>query len=333
MTLVDFSIFDDDIGQEPITQAADDSPGSAQQSEEIWPNTQEVIEPGETLAAAEPEETTSAPQPEAPVPQPTQHPHVASDSSFTLDDTVTEVQPHDWQVDAASTVHSTHLASPDTEPAITEEPEIQPVPFKDTSAESVDELELDEEVALPLAAAVEADTEEPGFVVSERRRQRRRRILRIIMAIGSVVLLAALLAQSAHVFRNQLAARFPQTKPLLAQLCSLTGCQVLLPAQIDQVSIESNELQMQAANKDVFTLSLLLHNRSTVTQAWPNIELTLNDKDGKALVRRVLSPREYLPKDRNPAEGIAARSEQPVNVSFELKQLQASDYRVYLFYP
>jgi hypothetical protein len=175
--------------------------------------------------------------------------------------------------------------------------------------------------------------EEPGFVIRERTKERRRRVSRIVFGAGSALLLLGALAQGAYAFRDRLAASFPQTKPALQQLCQLAGCQVKLPTQIDMVSIESHELQSIAADKNVFALTLLLRNRSTVTQAWPDIELTLNDGDEKPLVRRVLTPTEYLASPAEVARGFSPQSEQAVKVSFELLQAKASGYRVYLFYP
>jgi hypothetical protein len=50
-------------------------------------------------------------------------------------------------------------------------------------------------------------------------------------------------------------------------------------------------------------------------------------------VRRVFTARDYLNPAANPAQGFASDQEQPVKLSFELLQLKASGYRVYLYYP
>lgn len=178
-----------------------------------------------------------------------------------------------------------------------------------------------------------ADYEEPAFVRQGRRRQRIGRVLRIVLTEASVTLFIGLLLQSIYVFRDQIAATFPQAQPLLANACSYVGCQVGLPAQVDAVSIESSELQTLAADGNTFSLTVLLRNRSVTPQAWPNIELTLNDSDEKAIARRVFLPREYLPSGQEINKGLAARSEQPLKLYFELSQLKAAGYRVYVFYP
>lgn len=175
--------------------------------------------------------------------------------------------------------------------------------------------------------------EEPGFVKQGRRRQRIGRVMRVLTAIGLPLLLIALLGQGVYIFRNQLAAWFPQAKPVVAVACGLIGCQVGLPEQIDAVSIESSELQAASVDQKTFSLSVLLSNHSATAQAWPSIELTLNDADDKPMARRVFAPREYLPPAQEIDKGLAAKSEQTVKLYFELAQLKASGYRVYLFYP
>ena len=103
--------------------------------------------------------------------------------------------------------------------------------------------------------------------------------------------------------------------------------------QIDSVSIESSDFQPLADKRDQFVLNVLLRNRGTTVQAWPSIELTLNDTTDKIVARRVIAPRDYLPANPLPAKGFATGSEQPIRLVFELVRLTASGYRVYLFYP
>ncbi len=174
---------------------------------------------------------------------------------------------------------------------------------------------------------------EPDFVLSARRKQRIGRPLRGAMwGIGALLLVGAL-GQSAYLFRDQLAVRAPQLKPLLTGVCAKIGCSVQLPMKIDAISIDANELQALDPARNIFSLNLLLRNRSDTVQAWPSIELTLNDGNEKAIVRRVFAPRDYLSAATNASLGFGSDQEQPVKLTFELQQLRASGYRVYLFYP
>ncbi|WP_211460748.1 DUF3426 domain-containing protein [Collimonas silvisoli] len=186
-----------------------------------------------------------------------------------------------------------------------------------------------EKIAEPEPAAAE----EPDFVLSARRKQRIGGTLRWAMWGIGALLLIGLVGQSTYFFRDQLAARMPQLKPALTGACAKIGCSVGLPMKIDSISIEANELQALDPARNLFSLNLLLRNRSDTVQAWPNIELTLNDANDKAIVRRAFTPHDYLNASANPAQGFGSDQEQSVKLSFELLQLKASGYRVYLYYP
>ena len=178
----------------------------------------------------------------------------------------------------------------------------------------------------------DSDAEEPSFVTRARRRaQAGGRRLSTVLLLLLLTLVAC--GQAAYAFRDVLAAHVPSVKPWLMEGCKVLDCQIELPAQADAISIESNELTVLNAAKNTFTLNLLLRNRSSTAQRWPNIELTLLDASDRPVIRRIFSERDYLSTPQDSARGFAANSEQSVKIGFELKQQKASNYRVYPFYP
>lgn len=190
---------------------------------------------------------------------------------------------------------------------------------------AADPAEEQEEPVLPPA------DDEPAFVTLGRRREQSGKALRAAMAAGSVVLLLLLFLQVMTTFRNPLAAQFPQWKPTLVALCKLSGCKVDLPAQIEALAIEQGELQ--TLKDQTFSYVSLLRNQSRSVQAWPSIELTLNDANDKPVLRRVIAPRDYLPATVDVSQGFAPRSEQTIKLYFALDQLTASGYHIAIFYP
>jgi hypothetical protein len=181
------------------------------------------------------------------------------------------------------------------------------------------------------AEPVEPEHDEPEFVRRSRLQEKSGRTRRTAMAAASALLVLALLLQAATTFRNVLAAQFPQLKPLLAATCRIAGCRIELPAQIETLSVETG--QLEAISGTTFLFSTILHNQGGLVQAWPNLELALTDADNKTVLRRVLAPAQYLPKDVVPARGFAAGAEQPIRIYFELDQIKASGYRIAVFYP
>nr|WP_205630285.1 DUF3426 domain-containing protein [Collimonas arenae] len=65
-------------------------------------------------------------------------------------------------------------------------------------------------------------------------------------------MLVGAIGQSAYLFRDQLAVRVPQLKPLLTGACAKIGCRVDLPMKIDTISIDANELQALDPARNIF---------------------------------------------------------------------------------
>lgn len=346
-----------DVDLEPATEVLDwDAPGSA---------SRDTAAAGADAIPA----STAAPQPGFTPPPAAEHdlePPVAEAqhfSPFTLDEAF-QLEPEDMadagsalEVEAASEPATNAGADGRREP-IWGEPAVPPAaaePAAPSDADDEDEVLVDlspaaraqTDAPLPLTAsrdepalasadtAADADAgtaqEEPGFVKRHHRRQRLGKLATIAMSAGSVLLVGALVGQAATTFRNQLAASVPQLKPALQSLCTALGCKVELPAQIDYVTIEQGELQ--TLSESTFSFTTLLRNQSTTAQAWPDIELRLDDTNDKAVLRRVFTPRDYLGPDADLGKGFAPHSEQSIKLYFELKQLKASGYHIAVFYP
>ncbi len=183
--------------------------------------------------------------------------------------------------------------------------------------------------AQPKLRAPEID--EPDFVKRGRQQEQSGRARKIALAVGAVVLLVLLVLQGALSFRNALAARFPAAKGTLVSTCAVFGCRVDLPAQIENIAIETGELTTLGGGVYAFTTEL--RNTAGTAQAWPSLELALTDANDKPLVRRVFGPNDYLAATTVLANGIAPRTEQAVKLHFRVDDLKPSGYHVAVFYP
>lgn len=149
---------------------------------------------------------------------------------------------------------------------------------------------------------------------------------------GTILLFILLIGQAAYQFRNLIAAAYPPSKEILITLCKYAQCQVQLPAQLGKLSYEADELH-SLPRENTFEFSLLMHNHSSLTQAWPYIELTLKNTQKQSVLKHVFAPADYLPNTQAIEKGFPANQEQAVRLYFELNQLTASDYEVTIFYP
>lgn len=154
----------------------------------------------------------------------------------------------------------------------------------------------------------------------------------LLTPLGLLLLLLAL-GQTLYFLRTEVAARLPHTRPYLEQACAVLGCIVELPRQALLLGIDDSDLREDAAHQDVFILTSTLVNRAAFAQAYPLLELTLTDLSDRPVLRRAISPHEYLPQGTDPDSGLAAGGEIHVKLSFTADGIKATGYRIYVTYP
>lgn len=148
-----------------------------------------------------------------------------------------------------------------------------------------------------------------------------------LFVVVSGLLLLALVGQLGYHYRTEIALRMPSAQAVYASL----GIDIPLPRNPTLVSIETSDLQSDNA-RGLFVLQATLKNRAAHAQAWPALELSLTDTNDVVVARRVMYAAEYLPpgttSDAFPANGDAA-----IRLWIEAKDIGASGYRLYIFYP
>ena len=235
-------------------------------------------------------------------------------------------------VEEAASIEETGLieAIPPEDEAAAEETEPPEIPH-------TDQLDFNP----PAAAIVEPDeqpmtlAEQVAIVQDEDEGDRpsARAYRRWPWAIAAFLLLLVLFAQAAYFFRVDLAARLPGLKPALTGYCKLLGCSVPLPQKPDLMSIESSDLEADPTHVNQITLNALLRNRAPYAQAFPNLELTLNDTQDKPLARRIFKPKDYLPPLESEQTGLLPNRELSVKLYLNTADLRPIGYRLVLFYP
>lgn len=209
-------------------------------------------------------------------------------------------------------------AAAEPEPVVAEaeaqpEAEPEPIPEPEPSAQPAGEAE----------SPVAEEDWEPVPAVPARPR-------RWPWIIGILALLFVAAGQLAYIFRTELAVVAPELRPVLTGGCELLGCTLPRPLKPELVGIETSDL---APEGNGLLLTALLKNRAPFEQDYPHLELTLTDTQDDALVRKVLTPADYLPAGQDAAQGFPARSEVAVKLSLVSDNVPAVGYRLYLFYP
>lgn len=138
---------------------------------------------------------------------------------------------------------------------------------------------------------------------------RRRRAPKAVWVAGSVLLLAALVAQIFYFYGNEL-ARYEAVRPLLARYCDLAGC-VLAPARTwSAPELTASSMAPHPRFANALRLRAVLVNRAARAQEPPVLQLTLTDSSGQALARRRFAPLDYLEPPTTPmlSPNIATRA-------------------------
>jgi len=151
--------------------------------------------------------------------------------------------------------------------------------------------------------------------------------------LAGLAALAFFVVQAAYFFRAELAVSEPDLRPLLEEMCGLLDCDIPLPRKADLVSIEASDLHPDPRQKNLLVLVATLKNRAPFAQDYPHLELTLTDTRDQPMVRKVLSPAEYLAQGADVRTGFAANGDLAVNLGLDATDVGASGYRLYLFYP
>lgn len=161
-------------------------------------------------------------------------------------------------------------------------------------------------------------------------RPRPRRSASWLWAVLALPLLIALPAQLIYFLRDEIAVRYPEFRPPLAEMCRVVDCKLGLPRDAKQVQILGSDLQTEGPGN--LALVLTLANRARHAMAWPVLELTLTDVKDQALGRRVFAPSEYLPSPEMEAAGIPPLTEVPLTLKLQTKEIKAVGYRLKMFY-
>ncbi|UJO99974.1 MAG: zinc-ribbon and DUF3426 domain-containing protein [Nitrosomonas sp.] len=152
--------------------------------------------------------------------------------------------------------------------------------------------------------------------------------------LANVLLLLLLLGQIAYAYRTELTIIAPETRPYWERYCAFIGCQVPYAQDIQQLGIESSDLQKNPAHQpEVITMRAIISNHASFPQAFPALQLLLLDAQEQVIASRIFSAQDYLLEDDKTLPFIAPRHEMDIRLDFDSSQLNALGYRLLLLYP
>ncbi len=177
----------------------------------------------------------------------------------------------------------------------------------------------------------------PNFVLLAQRAGRwRTPWARAGLSFGALLLLCAMVWQVVHFERDRIVAAEPAAAPWMVSMCRVVECTVGPLKHIESIVVDAssfNKIRSDGRN-EFYKITLNLKNTGTLPVAVPHVELSLNDTQDQALLRRVLSPADLgaLQLSLVPRAELATGATIQIDAT-QLAGARIAGYRVLAFYP
>ncbi len=212
--------------------------------------------------------------------------------------------------------------------------------IQDTEKISTDNLPVDSNHNDDLASSFSSDwteesTESNEYVddflspIDQKKTQKSFRI----WALASLFMVIVLLGQVTYIFRLELTEVAPGTRPYLEKYCATFSCSLPLRKQINLLSIETSNLQVNPKDeKKALTLTATIRNHAAYPLALPQLKFSLTDIHDQLLASRMLTVQDYLHENTRPTLSIQPNHEIDIKVHFDGTNLNSAGYRLLLTY-
>lgn len=133
--------------------------------------------------------------------------------------------------------------------------------------------------------------------------------------ILTVIVLIAIACVAAVIFNQRLMAAFPQTEPYFDNVCRTIPCPGFYLHQIESFVVSKTNLRPLDESGN-YVLEVTVVNGSSTAQAVPDLQIELVDDNDGSLLRKTLTPPEFLDPGQAD-ESIAARGQLTVRVNLQ----------------
>jgi len=175
---------------------------------------------------------------------------------------------------------------------------------------------------------------QPEFLVDEVDTPR---LMMLLWSLASMLALGLLVIQLAYVYRNDIATQIPSWRPALDAMCAKLNCEVSLRRYLERISVsviafERHSSPEQESKSIDMSLRFSLRNRLNQPQPWPGLSLELTDASGTVVLRKRMSPNDYLPAALAD-KPFAANQEVSLLLPVTVTGLQINGYTLKPFFP
>lgn len=155
----------------------------------------------------------------------------------------------------------------------------------------------------------------------------------VFFGFANTLLVLLLAMQITYHYRTELTMLAPDNRPILERYCQVLGCSIPYPKKIEQLGIETSDLQKNETRQPVIsTLTAVIRNHAPFPQALPILQLSLLNAKDQLTASRLFTPQEYLSEENQAKQFIEAHDDLEIHLDFDSTQLDAFGYRLNLLY-
>ncbi len=163
--------------------------------------------------------------------------------------------------------------------------------------------------------------------------QRKKRHKAVLMGLACIIMIGALLAQTAY-FNFDQWARQDSYRPWYKLACQSLGC--TLPSSYDLGRIRttaSPQVSSHPKYKNALMIDVLFMNSAEFTQPFPKLELSFSNAGGKVIAHRLFAPDEYLAGEASGLTMMPVHT--PIHIALEIADpgKGANNYQVRFLAP
>ena len=111
--------------------------------------------------------------------------------------------------------------------------------------------------------------------------------------IGIVLLTISLPLQYLYFYSSELARHAPLT-PYVMRACEIMGCIIMPWEDVNLVELSNPIVEPHTKYENALHIEATLINRAQESQPFPRMEISLIDRQGEVITRRIFSPKQYL---------------------------------------
>jgi hypothetical protein len=125
-------------------------------------------------------------------------------------------------------------------------------------------------------------------------KKKRRPLVTTLMSLLLLLLIAGLGLQVIVFRSHDIATRWPQSRPLLTQVCQQLPCVYSGPREPRKIQLVNRDVRVHPSAKHALLISATVVNQAGYAQPYPRLAIKLSDLAGEVVAERVFTPEEYL---------------------------------------